>query len=83
VRLLGIDGEGGRAARSLRRFLRRNEVACEPVGDFHRCRVRGYDLSQIILLAGGARATVDAPAELLAAQDQARAERAGIWRRRR
>jgi endonuclease YncB( thermonuclease family) len=82
IRLIGIEGERGRAARDLARFLRRREVTCEPAGgDLHRCRVEGQDLSETILLAGGARATADAPPELLAAEETARSSRAGLWRR--
>jgi penicillin-binding protein 1A len=84
VRLVGIEGERGRAARELARFLRRREVTCEPTADSseaYRCRVEGQDLSETILLAGGARATPDAPPELLAAEEAARSARAGLWRR--
>ena len=82
VRLYGIAGEGGRTARQLYQFLRNREVVCEPAGgDMQRCRIDGEDLSEMILAAGGARASADAPAELLAAEEQARAARLGIWRR--
>jgi penicillin-binding protein 1A len=37
-------------------------------------------LSEVILSNGGARATPDAPAELLAAEEEARSARLGIWR---
>jgi len=37
-------------------------------------------LSEVILSNGGARATADASAELLAAEDEARSARLGIWR---
>jgi penicillin-binding protein 1A len=83
VRLQGIDGEGGRKARQLTQFLKRREVVCEPAasGEVQRCRLDGEDLSEMILAAGGARATSDAPPELLAAEEQARSARLGIWRR--
>src|SRR5829696_7897232 len=82
VRLYGIQGEGGRLAAQLARFLRRREVVCEPAqGDARRCRLDGEDLSGMILAAGGARARPDAPPELLSAEEQARAARLGIWRR--
>jgi penicillin-binding protein 1A len=83
IRLQGISGEGGRKARQLARFLKRREVVCETPGSpaaVQRCRVDGEDLSEMILAAGGARATPDAPPELLAAEEQARAARTGIWR---
>jgi penicillin-binding protein 1A len=37
----------------------------------------GEDLAELILSGGGARATPDAPPELLAAEEQALAERLG------
>jgi penicillin-binding protein 1A len=86
VRLQGVEGEGGRMAQQLARFLRRREVTCEPVGNeasTHRCRTGGEDLAELILSGGGARATSDAPPELLAAEEQARSARLGIWRRYR
>jgi penicillin-binding protein 1A len=71
-----------RAVRSLARFLRRREVICEPGGtpERYRCNVGGENLSEVILSNGGARATPDASSELLAAEDEARSARLGIWR---
>jgi penicillin-binding protein 1A len=85
VRLLGVAVEDGRAARQLARFLRRRELVCDQAdsGETHRCRVDGEDLSTIILVNGGARASPDAPPELLAAENEARTTRQGVWRRRR
>ena len=88
VRLLGVEGEGGALARQLARYLRRREVSCAaPSGTdtgsgLLRCQIDGDDLASLILTAGGARAAEDAPADLLAAEEQARSERAGIWGRR-
>ncbi|MCJ2047256.1 PBP1A family penicillin-binding protein [Methylobacterium sp. J-078] len=88
VRLLGVDGEGGALARQLARYLRRREVACAPPAGAEakaeqlRCQIDGDDLASLILTAGGGRAAEDAPADLLAAEEQARSERAGIWGRR-
>jgi 1A family penicillin-binding protein len=83
VRLEGIQGERGTMARQLARFLRRREIACTPsdMPGVHRCRIGNFNLSAIILAAGGGRATPDAPDELLAAEDQARSARLGVWRR--
>ncbi|GAB6844253.1 1A family penicillin-binding protein [Methylorubrum rhodinum] len=82
VRLLGVIGEGGALARQLARYLRRREVVCS--GDTEmRCRLDGDDLAALIVTAGGARATEDAPPDLVEAEDQARAERAGLWQRER
>ncbi len=83
IQLEGILGDGDRrAVRPLARFLRRREVICEPGGapERYRCNVDGQNLSELILSNGGARATADAPAELLAAEDEARSARLGIWR---
>lgn len=86
VRLAGVEGEGGALARQLARYLRRREVTCMPAaegpGEQLRCQIDGDDLASLILTAGGARATEDAPADLLAAEEQARSERAGLWSRR-
>jgi endonuclease YncB( thermonuclease family) len=81
--LEGIVGDDDRrAVRSLARFLRRREIVCvsAPSAERYRCNVDGQNLSEIILSNGGARATPDAPAELLAAEDEARSARIGIWR---
>lgn len=83
IQLEGILGdEDQRAVRALSRFLRRREVICEPSGapERFRCNVDGQNLSGVILSNGGARATPDASAELLAAEDEARSARLGIWR---
>jgi penicillin-binding protein 1A len=85
VRLEGVQGERGTLARQLARFLRRREVMCIPseIPGVQRCRIGNYNLSAIILAAGGGRATPDAPEELQAAEDQARSARLGVWRRGR
>jgi penicillin-binding protein 1A len=83
IQLEGIVGDTDwRVVRPLARFLRRREVMCEPGATpaRYRCNVDGRDLSELILSNGGARATPDAPAELLEAEDEARSARLGIWR---
>jgi 1A family penicillin-binding protein len=82
IRLFGVEGVRGRPVRDFRRYLGRREVLCEPVGEangVHRCRVGEQDLSRVVLYNGGGRATPDASPELKAAEQQARADRAGIW----
>jgi penicillin-binding protein 1A len=81
VRLFGVEGVRGRAVRDFRRYLGRREVVCQPTGsgNDYRCRVGDQDLSRVVLFNGGGRATPDASAELKAAEQQARFERAGIW----
>ncbi|MCP1551392.1 MULTISPECIES: PBP1A family penicillin-binding protein [Methylorubrum] len=83
VRLLGVVGEGGALARQLARYLRRREVICSGDPASVRCRLDGDDLASLIVTAGGARAAEDAPSDLVEAEDQARAERAGLWQRER
>ena len=83
IQLEGVLADSDRrGVRALARFLRRREVICEPAGapDRYRCSVDGQNLSSVILSNGGARAAPDAPAELLAAEDEARSARVGIWR---
>jgi hypothetical protein len=82
-RLIGVEGMNGRFARGLARFLRRREVICELASaQAYRRRVGDQDLSELILLNGGGRATADASGELRAAEERAREMRAGFWRRR-
>lgn len=82
VKLLGVEGQGGHLARQLANYLRRRDVICAGGGpEGTRCTLDGEDLASLIVAAGGARAREDAPADLLAAEDQARAERVGLWGR--
>jgi 1A family penicillin-binding protein len=83
VHLLGVEGERGHLARQLANYLRRREVVCTGLSDgaSARCQIDGEDLAGLILAAGGARATEDAPQDLLGAEEQARAERVGLWGR--
>lgn len=84
IHLMGLESDGDpRAIRPLARFLRRREVVCEAAGkpDVYRCNVAGQDLSELILSNGGARASSDASAQMLAAEEEARSARLGLWRR--
>ena len=65
----GVEGEDGRLARQLYRFLRRREIASEVTGapDVHRGRVGGENLSELILTGGAARA-LEAGPELFGAR---------------
>jgi hypothetical protein len=69
----------GQLARRLARLLRRREVICAPsdTPGLQGCRIGNYNLSAIILAAGGGRATPNASEELQAAEDQARSARLG------
>jgi 1A family penicillin-binding protein len=81
IRLFGVDGARGRAAREFRRYLGRREVMCEPAGggNEHRCWVDDQDLSRVVLFNGGGRATANATTDLRALEQQARSANAGIW----
>ncbi len=84
IRLFGIDGLRGRAARALARVLDDEEAECEAAGTtgMHRCRLGDLDLSEQILLSGAGRASEDASPDLVATEQKARDNRAGLWRRR-
>lgn len=83
IRLAGVVGEAGKVAGELKSYIGGREVACVPfAGAAHRCEVGGYDLSEVVLFNGGARATNDAPGDLKAAESRARAEGVGVWARR-
>ncbi|HKA99835.1 MAG TPA: PBP1A family penicillin-binding protein, partial [Methyloceanibacter sp.] len=76
VRLFGVEGTRGRAARDFKRYLGGREVACEPAGSSdYRCRVDDQDLSRVVLFNGGGRATANATPELRALEQQARSTR--------
>jgi penicillin-binding protein 1A len=81
VRLFGVEGARGRAAREFKRYLGSREVACEPAAGSsdYRCRVDDQDLSRVVLFNGGGRATANATPELRALEQQARSTRVGIW----
>lgn len=80
VRLVGVDGEAGTHAREMNGYIGGREVDCVPFGRAsHRCELDGYDLSEVVLFNGGARATEDAPPYLQAAEARARSDRVGIW----
>jgi endonuclease YncB( thermonuclease family) len=81
IRLYGVEGVRGRAAREFKRYLGRREVACEPIGsrNEYRCRVDDQDLSRVVLFNGGGRGAPSATPELQALEQQARSARVGIW----
>ncbi len=83
VRLFGVEGARGRAARDFRRYLGRRQAVCElaSTGNEYHCSVDGQDLSRVVLFNGGGRASASATPELRALDQQARSSRVGIWRR--
>ena len=82
VRLEGVKGIGGRAARDMAEYIGRREVSCRPTrGERYRCEVDGWDLSEVVLYNGGGQATAAAAADLIEAERNARAAGRGIWGR--
>jgi endonuclease YncB( thermonuclease family) len=83
VRLFGVEWARGGQGDDLTRYLRGREVACElaKTPDVYRCKVEAQDLSKVILFNGGGRATADATPELAAAENHAKTDRLGVWRK--
>ncbi|MBK5954963.1 nuclease, partial [Rhodospirillum rubrum] len=82
VRLEGVKGLTGRPARDMAGYIGDRSVTCRPAGrERWRCDVEGWDLSEVALFNGGARATADAPADLVAAERKARQAGRGVWGR--
>ena len=83
VRLTGVEWARGAQSADLARYLGGRPVTCRPKGanDVYRCLVDGRDLSEVVLYNGGGRATSDAEPELLAAENYAKAEKIGVWRK--
>ena len=84
VHLDGIAGERGARANELGRYIGGREIACEPVdrgAPKFRCKIGDYDLGEVILLNGGARAAGDAPERLRSAEEKARLAGRGVWGR--
>lgn len=80
IRLEGVDGIAGRAARHMAEYIGGREVTCRPTrGERYRCEVDGWDLSEVVLYNGGGRATATAPPDLIEAERNARRARRGIW----
>ncbi|GAC1328233.1 MAG: PBP1A family penicillin-binding protein [Beijerinckiaceae bacterium] len=84
IKLLGVEGTNNtRSIRDFERFLRRGDIECQPEATpgVYRCALQGQDLSELVLFNGGGRASPDATANLLTAEEQARSARVGLWRR--
>jgi endonuclease YncB( thermonuclease family) len=83
IRLFGVEWARGGQSEDLVRYLRGRATTCRPTGagDLYRCDVDGRDLSRVVLYNGGGRATADAPPELVAAENHAKAERLGVWKK--
>jgi endonuclease YncB( thermonuclease family) len=83
VRLFGVEWARGAQGDDLKGYIRGRSVRCTPTGaaDVHRCEVDGKDLSEVVLYNGGGRATPDAPSDLAAAENHAKAEKLGVWKK--
>ncbi|WP_375462664.1 nuclease [uncultured Methylobacterium sp.] len=83
LHLFGVEWVRGGQADELAKYLAGRPVACAPVpgSDNVSCSVEGRDLSEVVLFNGGGRASPEASPELVAAEDHARTERIGVWKR--
>ncbi|WP_132255511.1 nuclease [Methylobacterium segetis] len=83
VRLFGVEWVRGGQADDLTRYLAGRAVTCLPVTGSQNvlCQVEGRDLSEVVLFNGGGRASPEATPDLVAAEDHARSERLGVWKR--
>lgn len=82
VRLIGVTSGGNGFVRNMESYIGARSVICRPYdARFHRCEVGGFDLSEVVIFNGGARATRSAPAYLRKAEARAREGRRGIWAR--
>ncbi len=83
VHLFGVEWVRGGQAEELARYIGNRSVTCQPApGSANmNCLVDGRDLSEVVLFNGGGRAAPEASPELVAAEDHARSERLGVWKR--
>ncbi|XYD11423.1 nuclease [Methylobacterium sp. NMS12] len=83
VHLFGVEWVRGGQAEELSRYIGNRSVTCQPApGSANmNCLVDGRDLSEVVLFNGGGRASPEASPELVAAEDHARSERLGVWKR--
>lgn len=83
VRLFGVEWVRGGQAEELTRYINNRAVTCQPVpgSENQLCQIEGRDLSEVVLFNGGGRASPEATPELVAAEDHARSERLGVWKR--
>ncbi|TXM91303.1 nuclease, partial [Methylobacterium sp. WL122] len=83
LHLFGVEWVRGGQADELSKYLAGRAVTCTPVPGSENvsCTVEGRDLSEVVLFNGGGRASPEASPELVAAEDHARTERIGVWKR--
>lgn len=83
VPLFGVEWVRGGQAEELKKYLGGRNVSCQPApgSSAFLCTVEGRDLSEVVLFNGGGRASSEATPDLVAAEDHARSERLGVWKR--
>lgn len=83
VHLFGVEWVRGGQADELARYIAGRTVSCQPApgSESMNCLVDGRDISEVVLYNGGGRASPEASPELVAAEDHARSERLGVWKR--
>lgn len=83
VHLFGVEWVRGGQADELARYIGGRTVTCQPAPGSAgmNCLVDGRDISEVVLFNGGGRASPEASPELVAAEDHARSERLGVWKR--
>jgi len=82
VNLYGVRGEDGRPAVALQRYLRSQgtHLACfARAGDTYQCFANGQDVGEKALRNGWARTREPAPQAYVAAEQEARKARRGVW----
>jgi 1A family penicillin-binding protein len=81
--LNGVEGEKGRFASQLMRYIGGREVVCEPAepqtAQYH-CKMDNVDLGEAVVLNGAGRAAANASERLVGAEEKARLAGRGIWR---
>ncbi|MCJ2065120.1 nuclease [Methylobacterium sp. J-088] len=83
MHLFGVEWVRGGQAEELARYIGSRQVTCQPApgSATMNCLVDGRDISEVVLFNGGGRASPEASPELVAAEDHARSERLGVWKR--
>ena len=83
LHLFGVEWVRGGQADELTKYLAGRSVSCLPApgSSAFTCTVEGRDVSEVVLFNGGGRASSEASTELVAAEDHARTERLGVWKR--
>ncbi|GJD67751.1 hypothetical protein MMMDOFMJ_0667 [Methylobacterium gnaphalii] len=83
IHLFGVEWVRGGQADELTKYIRGRSVTCRPApgSSAFLCTIEGRDLSEVVLFNGGGRASSEASPDLVAAEDHARSERLGVWKR--